>query len=297
MSDITVPGLGEKGQDEKLGAYLRRARLAAKIDLNDLARKIRIAPDILQHIEESKWDIFPVEAYVRGYLNSICIHLELDRSKVLGWFGSEYHSDYVMPIAALRNVGVVQPTASTNSNSKLIPALIVVLIVVFFVVMNLLRNSEKNEPVPPPVADTNQLPAASDSQAVADSQAALADSLNLSDTLSGDTMATLAQDSAASKAKIDTASTTAPAGAPQETSLRVECLRDSVWVRVKRSGEKTKTYQVKQGSPRYFSHTDTLKLRIAAPERTRIYINEERVRFKDNKDLTIYNGKLIKAEP
>jgi cytoskeleton protein RodZ len=296
MSDTTVPGLGEKGQDEKLGAYLRRARLAAKIDLNDLARKIRIAPDILQHIEESKWDIFPVEAYVRGYLNSICIHLELDRSKVLGWFGSEYHSDYVMPVAALRNVGVVQPTASTNNNSKLIPALIVVLIVVFFVVMNLLRNSEKNEPAPPPVADTTQLPAAGDSQAVTDSQATSADSLNPSDSLA-DTMATPAQDSAASKAKIDTTSATAPAGAPQETSLRVECLRDSVWVRVKRSGEKTKTYQVKMGSPRYFSHTDTLKLRIAAPERTRIYINEERVRFKDNKDLTIYNGKLIKAEP
>jgi len=291
MSDITSSGLDEKGQDEKLGAFIRRARLAAKIDLNDLARKIRISPEVLQHIEESKWDSFPVEAYVRGYLNSICIHLELDRNKVLGWFGNEYRSDYVMPVSsALRDVGVVQNTASSNNNSKLIPALIVILIVVFFVVMNLLRNSEKPSADAPVVEDT--VPALTAEQPEADTV----------DTTSDSSLAMLATDSVKDSVVVPEPDTTTLAPpkkstvAGKETSIRLECLRDSVWIRIERAGQPTRSYQLKEGRPRYFSHNDTIKVRIAGPERTRLYIENERVRFKDRQDLTIFNGKLIRAE-
>ncbi len=314
MADTSSNGLAEKGQDEKLGAYIRRARLAAQMDLTDLARKIRIAPDVLQQIEESKWDAFPVEAYVRGYLNSLCIHLELDRSKVLGWFGSEYHSNYVMPVAALRDVGVVQPTVAASSNSKLIPALIVILIVVFFVVMNILRSNDTppaENPLPP--SDSLVAKTASPDSFATDTLGT--DSLIDSNLLPGDpalapqTMgADTAKVSKADAAKLAEAAAKATADslkavaaksktANTETNIKLECIRDSVWVRVKRSGEKAKTYQIKEGSPRYFSHTDTIEVRIAGPERTRLYIDERRVRFQDNKDLTIVNGKLVKAEP
>lgn len=320
MADTSSNGLAEKGQDEKLGAYIRRARLAAQMDLTDLARKIRIAPDVLLQIEESKWDAFPVEAYVRGYLNSLCIHLELDRSKVLGWFGSEYHSTYVMPVAALRDVGVVQPTVATSSNNKLIPALIVILIVVFFVVMNILRSNDTppaENPLPP--SDSLVAKTASTDSFATDTLGT--DSLVDSNLLPGDPALapqTIGSDStkvskidaakqaeeakraeAAAKATADSLKVVAAKSktANTETNIKLECIRDSVWVRVKRSGEKAKTYQIKEGSPRYFSHTDTIEVRIAGPERTRLYIDERRVRFQDNKDLTIVNGKLVKAEP
>jgi len=299
MSDIASAGLGEKGQDEKLGAYIRRARLAAKIEVNDLARKIRISPDVLHNIEESKWDAFPVEAYIRGYLNSICIHLELDRNKVLGWFGSEYSSDYVMPVQALRDIGVTQPAVSQGSNSKLIPALIVILIVVFFVVMNLLRKSDKDsvEPIPaaPDTQSVQELPPPVTTDTLTDSVA----NDSLADTASINLLppAVPTTDTLVKKVSADTVAATKSTKPGKETNIKLECLKDSVWVRIKRTGEKTKTYQIKEGSPRFFSHTDTIKVRIAAPERTRLYIDEERVRFRDNKDLTIYNGKLVRAEP
>lgn len=313
MADTSSNGLAEKGQDEKLGAYIRRARLAAQMDLTDLARKIRIAPDVLQQIEESKWDAFPVEAYVRGYLNSLCIHLELDRSKVLGWFGSEYHSNYVMPVSALRDVGVVQPTVASSSNNKLIPALIVILIVVFFVVMNILRNND-TPPAENPLPPSDSLVSQTTSTDSFATDTLGTDSLVDSNLLPGDpALAPQAIGTDTAKvAKIDAAKAEAAAKATAdslkavaakskttntETNIKLECIRDSVWVRVKRSGEKAKTYQIKEGSPRYFSHTDTIEVRIAGPERTRLYIDERRVRFQDNKDLTIVNGKLVKAEP
>lgn len=298
MSELNATDLAEKGHDEKLGAYLRRARQAAKIEVVDLARKIRIAPDVLLHIEESKWDLFPVEAYVRGYLNSICIHLELDRNKVLGWFGSEYHSNYSMPsVAPIRDVGLVQPTAASNSNSKLIPALIVILIVVFFVVMHLLRKSDPEPIAPPPAMDT--LPAAVqpvDTPAVGDSIVdSLLDSTAHADTLAKDTLRK------ASAPAVDTAKALAeekPAKkSGKQTSIRLECLRDSVWVRIDRAGENVRTYQIQEGKPRYFSHNDTIRVRIAAPERTRLYIDDQRARFRDNKNLTIVDGKLVRTAP
>ncbi len=296
MSELNAADLAEKGHDEKLGAYLRRARQAAKLEVVDLARKIRIAPDVLQHIEESKWELFPVEAYVRGYLNSICIHLELDRNKVLGWFGSEYHSNYAMPsVTPIRDVGLVQPTAASNSNSKLIPALIVILIVVFFVVMHLLRKSDPEPIAPPPAMDT--LPAAVqpvDTQAVGDS---IVDSLL--DSTGASQADTLAKDTLRKAATPDTAKAEEkPAKkSGKQTSILLECLRDSVWVRIDRAGENVRTYQIQEGKPRYFSHNDTIRVRIAAPERTRLYIDDQRARFRDNKNLTIVDGKLVRTAP
>lgn len=281
MSDNSVDS-NSKAQDEKLGAYLRRTRLAAKIELSDLARKIRISPEVLQHIEDSNWDHFPVEAYVRGYLNSICIHLELDRNKVLEWFSSEYRSDYAMPMATLRDMGQMEGHVSHSSSSKLIPILIVLLIVAFFVVMSILRNSEE-EPLP-------VIPQSVDSSLLKDS---LADSMQAVDSLALDS--TTIVDTTASVPAEKSTEATPPVA--KETSVKLECIRDSVWVRVKRTGEKTRTYQIKEGSPRYVSHTDTIELRIAGPERTRLYIDNKRVRFGNSKELTIVNGKLIQSEP
>lgn len=282
MSDNSVDS-NSKAQDEKLGAYLRRSRLAAKIELSDLARKIRISPEVLQHIEDSNWEYFSVEAYVRGYLNSICIHLELDRNKVLEWFSSEYRSDYAMPMATLRDMGQMQGHVSHSSSSKLIPILIVLLIVAFFVVMSILRNTDE-EPLP-------ITPQSIDSTMVEDS---LADSLQTADSSLVIDSTTIVDSTVSSPAD-------KPAEEPQpeakETSVKLECVRDSVWVRVKRTGEKTRTYQIKEGSPRYVSHTDTIQVRIAGPERTRLYIDNKRVRFGNNKELTILNGKLIQSEP
>ncbi len=69
-----------------LGEYIRRARLAAGVDLSDLAREIRVPTEMLEYLEQGNYAKLPVDAYVRGYLNTICTRLELNRAKVLEWY-------------------------------------------------------------------------------------------------------------------------------------------------------------------------------------------------------------------
>ena len=93
MAELKM-SLEDKSNDETLGMYLIRARKAAGISRETLAQTTHIYLEIISNIENSDWKKFPVEAYVRGYLNSICSKLELDKKKVLEWFSVEYGSSY-----------------------------------------------------------------------------------------------------------------------------------------------------------------------------------------------------------
>jgi cytoskeletal protein RodZ len=81
----------ERKTPERVGPYIRRAREAAGLSQEELAREVRLTQEVLKHIEQEEFDKLPVEAYIRSYLNSICQRLELDSNKVLHWFEEEFY--------------------------------------------------------------------------------------------------------------------------------------------------------------------------------------------------------------
>ncbi len=67
-----------KKENESLAAYLTRARIAKGYTIEDMVRETRISITYMKYIEAGDWNQFPVDAYLRGYLNSISRILELD---------------------------------------------------------------------------------------------------------------------------------------------------------------------------------------------------------------------------
>ena len=84
-----------KNENESLAAYLTRARIAKGYTIEDMVRETRISITYMKNIEAGDWSKFPVDAYLRGYLNSISRILELDYKEVLSSYLKEKGSpDY-----------------------------------------------------------------------------------------------------------------------------------------------------------------------------------------------------------
>ena len=148
-----------KAAEETLGAYLKRIRESKGLSLEEFAQKTRISETHLQEIEAGEWNKFPVEAYVRGYLNSIAVALDLDMPKILECYSKEVGSSYSQEFVA-------QETLSSDSDSfaggkfgggkssvKTIIIVVLILAVVFFAGMNFLKKMEQPA-APAPVNPT-----------------------------------------------------------------------------------------------------------------------------------------------
>jgi len=160
MAELKM-SLEDKSNDETLGMYLIRARKAAGISRETLAQTTHIYLEIISNIENSDWKKFPVEAYVRGYLNSICSKLELDKKKVLEWFSVEYGSSYTTEFKAEQDVTspmILSKKLADEStgNSKTVPiVLLILLVIAFLAVMNFMKKTENAETPPVTPVEVN----------------------------------------------------------------------------------------------------------------------------------------------
>ncbi|PBC72762.1 MULTISPECIES: helix-turn-helix domain-containing protein [Fibrobacter] len=152
MSDF----MEEKTPEESLGAYLKRVRENRGFSLEDFSKKTRVSLEHLREIEAGEWNKFPVEAYVRGYLNSISVVLRLDMPKILEYYskesGSSYSKEFVAPASFASET---EPFAggkvgSNKAGTKVFIVVLLVLAAAIFVGMNFLKKME-GESVPSPV--------------------------------------------------------------------------------------------------------------------------------------------------
>ncbi len=80
--------------NENIGDYLRRVREARGLDIEHLAKSIRLGKNILQAIEDNRWNEFPAEAYLRSYISSMCEKLSVDKTAVLKKFSIDSNSHF-----------------------------------------------------------------------------------------------------------------------------------------------------------------------------------------------------------
>ncbi|HXE80634.1 MAG TPA: helix-turn-helix transcriptional regulator, partial [Vicinamibacterales bacterium] len=62
---------------------LRRARLAARLELSDLAERTRISPGMLRYMDEGAFERLPPGIYARAWVRSVARALSLDPAEVL----------------------------------------------------------------------------------------------------------------------------------------------------------------------------------------------------------------------
>lgn len=143
---VSESAFENKKENESLGEYLVQARKTKGYTVEEMAHEIRISLDFMKSIEASEWEKLPVEAYVRGYLNSISQILELDSKVVLNRFLVEKGS-----VGRNRDKnqdpieGNPSNTDEHEKKSFFIPILIVVLGLAFFVLMNFVNQFENTE--------------------------------------------------------------------------------------------------------------------------------------------------------
>ena len=137
--------MDEKNPNERLGDFLARIRESQALSIEDLSDRTKISVKILRNIEASNWKAFPVEAYVRSYLNSISAKLGLETKTVLKIYSDEVGSNFavrdVEPL--LQNIAPMTEDEK-KPRSKAVPIAIVIIAVLFFVGLHFVTTAESS---------------------------------------------------------------------------------------------------------------------------------------------------------
>lgn len=267
-----------QGTDEKVGSYLRRVRETRGLELEQLAKFIRLSINVLQAIEDNNWSFFPTEAYLRSYIGSICEKLSVDKVAVLKRLSVEINSQLGVVIqTSVFEEQNSESGLSSSSISKIVIAVILVIIVVMFFI-NKVLDSYESKPVPeaPPAAAVVE-EALSKEEYSAE---------NIPDTVSLQVeplepeagSATLPTDNLN---KVDT--------------LRFECTPAPTDDKcgVKQAGVNTAMGWFKNVSYRYVARKDSSQITITVPDRTRLFINGNRLDYGKFNTLVFHRGQIV----
>jgi len=132
----------DKRPDERLGAYLARVREAKGLTVEELATVTKLTVKNITLIESGDWKAFPVEAYLRGYLNSICEKLGLEPRRIVDYYFGEVGSKFSSLLSPVPEKPVkVSPMTDEERKprSKAVPIVIVLLGLAFLVGSHFLK--------------------------------------------------------------------------------------------------------------------------------------------------------------
>jgi len=95
---------------ESIGETLRQAREARKISIKDVVKETNISPIYLQALEEEKFDKFPSETYLIGFLRTYAEFLKLDVEAIVQAYKGYKIGESATPLEEL-----TKPTKSNIS--------------------------------------------------------------------------------------------------------------------------------------------------------------------------------------
>jgi transcriptional regulator with XRE-family HTH domain len=95
---------------ESIGEKLRQAREARKITIKDVVKETNISPQYLQALEEEKFDKFPSETYLIGFLRTYAEFLKLDVEAIVQAYKGYKIGESATPLEEL-----TKPTKSNVS--------------------------------------------------------------------------------------------------------------------------------------------------------------------------------------
>lgn len=130
----------EKSPDEKLGAFIARVREERGMSVEELSAATKVSAAYIKSIEAGDWKAFPVAAYVRGYLHSICNKLNLNQQLVLKAYVAESGAPVDNDFEDVSNDQKLAPLNEGESKKKnlVVPVVLVLLVLAFLVVSHFL---------------------------------------------------------------------------------------------------------------------------------------------------------------
>jgi transcriptional regulator with XRE-family HTH domain len=268
-----------QGANEKVGDYLRRIRKSRGLELEQLAKSIRLGLSVLQAIEENNWEFFPTEAYLRSYIGSICEKLSIDKIIVLKRLSSEINSHFGVAQINIIDEQDSEGSSSPSNISKIAIIIILVTVAILFFANKILNDfsevddiSEEKPTLEAPSQDTEE-PAEKDGDSI-------------SDTLSQSELA-VPQANVAALPPIDL---------NKVDTLRFECSPapkdDKCGIKI--IDLNTTMGWFKNVSYRYINSKDTAQIVITVPWRTRLFVNGTRLEYGNFNTLSLHNGQIIK---
>ena len=176
--------IDDKRPDERLGAYLARVREGKSMSVADLATATGLSEKNVNLIETGDWKAFPVQAYLRGYLNSISVKLGLDSKRVLDWYAAENGSKFASLLTDLSDGSQNKSSGSAEgeggSKGKVIVVILVVIGLALVVASKFFKEAEPVQPVQEtaPAAVQEEEPALEPAEMPEGAEVVPADSLN-----------------------------------------------------------------------------------------------------------------------
>lgn len=130
----------EKNPDEKLGAFIARVREERGMSVEELSAATKVSVAYIKSIEAGNWKAFPVAAYVRGYLHSICNKLNLNQQQVLKAYVVESGAPVDNDFEDVSNDQKLAPLNEGESKKKnlVVPVVLVLLVLAFLVASHFL---------------------------------------------------------------------------------------------------------------------------------------------------------------
>jgi cytoskeletal protein RodZ len=89
MAALPDMSLSQSAQDLLVGEQLRRARTAQRKSLEEISEWLRIKPDYLAALEQSRYEALPAMIYAQGFLRSYAEYLGLDQADLRQRFQQE----------------------------------------------------------------------------------------------------------------------------------------------------------------------------------------------------------------
>jgi len=261
------------GENERVGDYLHRIRKIRGLELEHLAKSIRLGKNILEAIEANNWSYFPTEAYLRSYIVSLCDKLSLDKNIVLKKFSAEINSQFWVTQTNIigdpeQEKDSLEPSPSNVPKAAII--IIVVIIALLFIASKILNSYSKDDEEDFEIGEIQQ-------------------------TDEFETLEESAPDSSIVIDSVPLAKATEPAVIPGSDTLRFECTpsaSDSTCgVTVK--GLDVKMNYFKKVTSRYINREDTAQVTVTVPLRTRMFINNTKLDYGNFNTLLFYNGKIV----
>ena len=257
--------------NEKIGDYLRRVREARGLNMEHLAKSIRLGKNILQDIEDNRWDKFPAEAYLRSYISSMCEKLSVDKTIVLKKFSIDSNSHFSV---AQNIMNEEKDEPKTNGVAKILIIIILLIAAILFFVNKILSDELEKDPF------ENEEP-----QQEAIIETPVEDSIIDSDTI-------------AKNEPIEPAPANPKISQPSRTqdTLRFECdpVPDKSCGAVRLGTDKTSWFT--KTKELYINHKDTTQVIIYNPYQTRLFINNTRYKYNSNNSrnntFLFYRGEI-----
>jgi len=271
------------GENERVGDYLYRIRKMRGLDLDHLAKSIRLGKNILEAIEANNWSFFPTEAYLRSYIVSLCDKLSLDKTIVLKKFSAEINSQFWITQTNIMNDSEKEkesPEASSGNVPKAAIIIVVVIIAILFFASRLLSSYSKEDEVDEfDMEEFQKTEEPSDSEQNT-SDSASVNSLNTTDSVPQAQVVQVAE---------------VVSVVPGSDSLRFECTPSSTdstcGVTIKEVDKKMSYF--KKMTTRSINREDTVQVVITVPLRTKLFVNNARVDYGNFNTLLFYNGKIV----